>query len=325
MERSGKSEARLGMLILLVFIIGMLLLTSILRNQGLNNLLLSMVINNEELTASLPSAIPEEEAPFYQIAEEHVVGKYVYRLWEKDSDVTSLEGDYPIEYVTLSLVREPSVNIKEIWGMPVTINFYSGKDITGEGNPDLIVESHSGGTHCCFQYYVFDLGETALSTYLETQPSNCFGEFKDMDNDGTYEFFSCDDILAYSYCSYASSPMAPLVLKFVPGVGYLPATPNYKNAGEISMRITTDVVEAELGKSQGYPESDRDAVTENVLCPAIQVALDYLYIGERESAEKEFYRLYNYSDVNVIWWNVDTQVSKGRLYTPVELVIPQNE
>lgn len=267
---------------------------------------------------SLPSGIEESEAPDYKIIQETTIGKYVYRIWKKEGDFTWIEGDNVGGYVTLSLLSEPSINLEEIWGFPVKVHLFSGKDITGEGNPDLILESYSGGAHCCFQHYLFDLGDEKLSTYLETQPSNCPGEFKDFENDASYEFVTCDDLFAYTYCSFARSPMAPVVLKFIPSMGYRPATPNYKNTNEIYTGITADIARAEESINQEFDQSDTWAVNDNILCPAIQVAIDYLYIGERETAEQEFRRLYDYPDVNVIWREINMMVSKSPLYTSVE-------
>ncbi len=321
MEKKGKTQAMLGMLALVALILVLLILFMILKNDALNNYFANRAMENKGIAASLPSEIMEEEAEKYYISEERVIGKYVYRLWEQDSVIAAAEGEYPRMYVTLSLKSEPAINIVEIWGLPVEIISHSGKDITGEGNPDLVVQRHTGGAHCCFQYYVFDLGDTAVSKHLESQPSNCFGEFKDLDDDGVYEIFTCDDFFTYEHCSSAEAPRAPLVLKFVPGWGYLPATPNFKDLEQIRMRIVTDVAETEHGLSKEHHEKDREAIVSDVLCPALQVALDYLYIGEAGAAESEFRRLYKYSDVSDIWWYLTNQVYKSRLFTPDELKV----
>jgi len=33
-----------------------------------------------------------------------------------------------------------------------------GTDVTGEGEPDLLISEYSGGAHCCFTFHVFRIG-----------------------------------------------------------------------------------------------------------------------------------------------------------------------
>src|SRR5215471_2359442 len=35
----------------------------------------------------------------------------------------------------------------------------TGKDVNGDGIPDVVLEGYSGGAHCCWTYYVVSLGE----------------------------------------------------------------------------------------------------------------------------------------------------------------------
>jgi hypothetical protein len=35
----------------------------------------------------------------------------------------------------------------------------SDADLSGDGVPDLALESYSGGAHCCWTYYIISLGE----------------------------------------------------------------------------------------------------------------------------------------------------------------------
>ena len=314
MEKKGKAQARVGILALIALLFLLLILLTIVKNEAVNNYFVNRAMENKGIAVSMPSAIPDEDASNYQVTQEQLVGNYVFRLWERDSVIAYAEDEIPRAYLTLSLLGDPKVNVIEIWGAEVKILMQPGTDITGEGNPDLVIQTHSGGD-CCFQYYVYDLGETAISTYALTQNSSCFGEFKDIDNDGVFEFFSCDGFFTYEHCSAAAAPKAPLVLMFVPGWGYLPATPNFKDLDLIRTRIVTDVAETEHGLSQGYHEKDRAAIVEHVLCPALQVALEYLYMGDPVTAESEFRRLYKYSDVSDIWWYLTDQVEKSRFYT----------
>jgi hypothetical protein len=34
-----------------------------------------------------------------------------------------------------------------------------GRDITGDGKPNLVVEQWTGGVHCCTFFYVFEIAD----------------------------------------------------------------------------------------------------------------------------------------------------------------------
>jgi hypothetical protein len=42
------------------------------------------------------------------------------------------------------------------WGMAFPV---LGMDVNGDGVPDVVVETYSGGAHCCWTYYVVSLGK----------------------------------------------------------------------------------------------------------------------------------------------------------------------
>ena len=285
--------------------------------------------SGQNVEPTLPSNVSPASPPVQEndtgasrlvIVHEEVIGKYVYRKWEVEGDNVRYDSTYPGEYLTLSLINEPSVNIEVFWGFAVKADLLTGRDITGEGNPDLIIETFSGGAHCCFQYFVLDLSEFYITRYLQTQASNCPGEFKDLDYDGSYEFITCDDILAYTYCSFVATPLPPVILKYRKGIGYAPATPNFKNDFDMASRILADTSRAEQAQAQFIEPYDVDPTSRNeyFLCPAIQVALDYLYTGNTEKAEQEFYRFYIFPDGSEIWRMVTQVVTRSSLYTSYE-------
>jgi hypothetical protein len=88
-----------------------------------------------------------------------------------------------------------------------------GKDITGDGLPDLIVEVYSGGAHCCFEYLIVSLGEEVKKVDTIYGGNSSF-EFKDLNGDGIYEAIGNDDTFAYWEAPYAESPMPSVILKF---------------------------------------------------------------------------------------------------------------
>ena len=42
------------------------------------------------------------------------------------------------------------------WGM--SLESISGRDINGDGEPDLVFVGYSGGAHCCWTYWIVSLG-----------------------------------------------------------------------------------------------------------------------------------------------------------------------
>ncbi|MDH5505983.1 MAG: hypothetical protein OEZ02_02045, partial [Anaerolineae bacterium] len=97
----------------------------------------------------------------------------------------------------------------------------SGTDITGEGNPDVIVFSSTGGAHCCYTFHVYDMGEYPRKV-MEAFTKDCGGEFKDLEGDGVFEFITCDASFNYftRQCCYACSPFPRVVYRYTPESGY---------------------------------------------------------------------------------------------------------
>jgi len=87
------------------------------------------------------------------------------------------------------------------------------RDITNDGTPDLVLEVHSGGAHCCFGYYAFSLGKTFKKMVYFDKIDAPF-EVKDVDGDKVYEYCGYDDNFAYWNASYAESPMPDVILRY---------------------------------------------------------------------------------------------------------------
>jgi len=95
------------------------------------------------------------------------------------------------------------------------------------GAPLLFVTTFSGGAHCCFTAYVFELGPR-LRTLLAFNAGN-YGEkmeFSDLDGDGRLEIIAWDDSFAYYASSFAASPALPFVFRYSQG-RYRNATAHY--------------------------------------------------------------------------------------------------
>ncbi len=77
----------------------------------------------------------------YQIKEERTISAYTIRVWQNPNSESLLGFD---GIVTVQAVGQPMVQIDMAGG----VHELTGTDITGEGNPDLVIETYSGGAHC---------------------------------------------------------------------------------------------------------------------------------------------------------------------------------
>jgi hypothetical protein len=250
-----------------------------------------------------PEALPPRSELFpearFALQEEHQLGSYVVRLWRNTTSETDWEN-----IVTLAVGGQQLVQIEPV----ASLGDLTGKDITGEGHPDVIVERYSGGAHCCFSTAVYDLGP-ALTKVLETPESNCSGRFDDLDGDGVFEFVTCDDLFAYAYCPFAGSPMVKVILRYEPGRGYGPASPRFAHLYEGDIAEHTQLAE----KTKPGEMGEWDGTTK---CAVLPMVLDYLYAGMADRAWEEINRLYPYDDVKSFYAEIEQSVAKSPLFTP---------
>lgn len=97
-------------------------------------------------------------------------------------------------------------------------NIRDGADITGLGRPDLVVYGYSGGAHCCWTTWVFEL-RPVFRRIATLAADDTPAYFADPDHNGHYFYFADDWTFAYWPQSFAGSPVASVVLQFTPGSG----------------------------------------------------------------------------------------------------------
>ena len=236
-----------------------------------------------------------------QPVQELRIGPYTVRLWE--------EGEAANRFSVVVIERDGKPVFKRT-GSQLRLDPLTGRDITGEGNPDVIIRGYSGGAHCCFYTIVCDLGEE-LRIYAtpDSPEGNCPGEFVDLDGDGTYEFVTCDDSFAYRYCCYAGSPAVKAVLRLVPGKGFVPVSPEFSQLYEEDIRRHTEMAEAarEKGKGSGW-----DGTTK---CEVLPLVLNLLYSGRIEEAWQALERYYRFPDLNTFRAEIWETVSNSLFFT----------
>lgn len=101
---------------------------------------------------------------------------------------------------------------REQYGIPKIEN---GADITGRGRANMIVTNFTGGAHCCFSHFIFEVEPTL---WLLAKIDDGDGEgahFADLDGNHHYYYVGNDWTFSYWNASFASSPSPSVILRFV--------------------------------------------------------------------------------------------------------------
>lgn len=119
-----------------------------------------------------------------------------------------------------------------------------GKDITGNGVPNLVVRQFMGSAHRDELYYVFEIGDEFRKLAVITASG---GGFRKLDEDANLEFVTYDNTFAYfDGYSYADCPRPRVVLRYREG-GYLlacdqmvSAAPAAETLADLASRMRVD-------------------------------------------------------------------------------------
>ena len=94
-----------------------------------------------------------------------------------------------------------------------------GADITGAGQPNLVVLEWTGGAHCCYKYHVFEIGK-AFRPVASISAADGIAKFEDLDHYGLQEVILGDFTFAYQFACYAQTPVPKVILHYRDG-GYV--------------------------------------------------------------------------------------------------------
>lgn len=88
-----------------------------------------------------------------------------------------------------------------------------GRDLDGDGRPDLHLSSHTGGAHCCTTHHVFRLKPQVRRVAAYSAGNVGGGEFIDIPGRKAPVMISADDSSAYAFAPYANSYFPMMVLE----------------------------------------------------------------------------------------------------------------
>jgi len=254
---------------------------------------------------------------FYALIQEETMGPYTVQLWEELG--LAYQPGPPDQLVgQLAAILKDGRPYAVLQDFAVWLREESGRDLTGEGNPDVVFGFYSGGAHCCISTIVYDLGDSPTQV-LETpyEDAQCEGYFQDLDDDGAVEFVTCNT----SHFFFGKSPSSfdcynwsgvRVILQYDPGQGYTTASPQFSQFYQEDIAKHTDLAESLVSPS-GY---DKPECGRWHMCDALMVALDYLYTDRPKEAHSEFDHLYKCPNADEVWNAMIEDITRSPLYAP---------
>jgi hypothetical protein len=103
-----------------------------------------------------------------------------------------------------------------------------GMDITGDGQPDLVIREYTGGAHCCSLFHIFEIGNNFRHIQtIDLEDFNDYNEgFRNLDGDSALELLRRDYTFAYWNECFAGSPAPEVILKYSGDSGQYVVAPN---------------------------------------------------------------------------------------------------
>jgi hypothetical protein len=156
----------------------------------------------------------------------------------------------------------------------------NGTDVTGRGQPDMIVSLFTGGAHCCTMHYVFEL-EPQFKLLATLNDSNDDLAHFEREADGKYDYITADWTFGYWPTCFACSPSEVVMLRWM----------NDKNGGGYHLDVdkmkkpapTTAEWNKDLSAAQKVvTAADADSIGTTMW----QTVLDLIYSSNSQSAWK---------------------------------------
>lgn len=162
----------------------------------------------------------------------------------------------------------------------------------GKEPKQLIVEQYSGGAHCCYSYWVYELDSIAPRALFDSSKYGTGNQlnYLDVDSDGAAELTHWVMAFDYFHLSHASSVFPQAVFAYDKKAGeYRPANGRFSHV--ILAGMEDDIKELETIKAEREAEKD-DLYTERHFSAVLQITLNYIYAGRQDEGWAFFNREY---------------------------------
>lgn len=163
----------------------------------------------------------------------------------------------------------------------------TGKDVNGDGYPDAVLVSFSGGAHCCWTYSIFSLGRyPGLVAEFENRST---ASFADLGGNGGVEILIRDGTFDEGFgLSHAFSPF-PLLIVQLKGAKFEDVGAKYWRVFE--KQILKERSKLKKANLREFRQSNPDKIHSSLdyldtKYRVLAIILDYLYAGRTREAHK---------------------------------------
>lgn len=237
--------------------------------------------------------------------QERKIGSYQVSIWDQETGIPSFVDapDHYGYYGTLTITHDKAApiifdGVTTFYDLPVI-------DLTGEGNPDVMIRTRNGGSHCCGGVILYDLGEqprevlmisggfgSMEGSWLDAEP------FHDLDGDGIYEIIGRESVDLD-----CTVPQAKIILKFENG--------RYYNIGALYPEQYQDEIKT-------FRERIEKAATDAFpYCALAELMLTYIYSGQEELGWAVVQQRYPETELGTLRADLATAVSDPNLFLNV--------
>ena len=192
---------------------------------------------------------------------------------------------------TIRSPRGQTIFELEDWG--IEIDPITGEDVNGDGQPDVVLASFSGGAHCCWKYHIISLGQSP--GVLRDFENSSKASFKDLKGDGRIEILIRDGTFDEKF--HLGHPYSPFPLLIVRLRG-----DEFENVGD---GFWGEFEKEILEQRRGLKASDLRQFLNSNLTEAhdaesyletesriLKIVLGYLYAGRSEQARNTLSELW---------------------------------
>lgn len=234
-------------------------------------------------------------------------------------------GDYEVTRSYNAAAQRSTATIRRRGRVLATFNEGGGPDrdstriglfsLLGEGTQQLIIEQYSGGAHCCWRYWIYNLTPVFRRIY----DSAAYGpdqvghmlELADLNRSGQYELTQSVMSFDYFELPHAQSPFPPAVFQYQWRTGRYQLA-NRRFPDHVLRGVEENIREVQELNRRFNPRSEQ--FRETYLAATLQVVLKYIYAGREREAWAFYDREYRLPDKEEMRGKIRRQLRTSAIY-----------